>query len=184
MPCTQRRGVDRAMSCPAPVFRDGLPFSYDCTICRLNASSQWRGCLGSAIVGLQSHVIRPSSDCLIHSSQSTRGTPAWMNALYWRKSRWRHTRSRASCAGHVFSEHLFSGQWKCEPVWKPIVMCSSRLQSAPSRNSTPDTIHGSGNCKALVNSEVVSITTKLPDRRHRLSGLTHTKQRKPFFYRR
>ena len=29
-----------------------------------------RGCFGSAIVGLQSHVIRPSSDCLIHCSQS------------------------------------------------------------------------------------------------------------------
>ena len=72
MPCTQRRGVDRAMPCPALISRDGLPLSHDCTICRLNASSWWRGCFGSAIVGLQSHVIRPSSDCLIHCSQSTR----------------------------------------------------------------------------------------------------------------
>ena len=53
------------------IFRDGLPLSYNCTICRLNASSWWRGCSGPAIVGLQSHVIRPSSDCLIRCSQST-----------------------------------------------------------------------------------------------------------------
>ena len=39
MPWTQRRGVDRAMSCPALISREGLPFSYNCTICRLNASS-------------------------------------------------------------------------------------------------------------------------------------------------
>ena len=42
-------------------------------------------------------------------------------------------------------------------LWKPIVMFSSRLLSVPPRNSTPDTIHGSGNCKAEVNSETVSI---------------------------
>ena len=70
MPRTRRRGVDHAMSCPALISRDGLPLSHDCTICRLNASSWWRGCSGPAIVGLQSHVIRPSSDCLIHCSQS------------------------------------------------------------------------------------------------------------------
>ena len=72
MPWTQRRGVDRAMSYPALISRDGLPLSHDCTICRLNASSWWRGCFGPAIVGLQSHVIRPSSEGLIHCSQSTR----------------------------------------------------------------------------------------------------------------
>ena len=55
MPWTQRRGVDRAMSCPALISRDGLPLSHDCTICRLNASSWWRGCFGPAIVGLQSN---------------------------------------------------------------------------------------------------------------------------------
>ena len=65
------RGVDRAMSCPALISRDGLPLSHDCTICRLNASPWWRGCFGPAIVGLQSHVIRPSSEGLIHCSQST-----------------------------------------------------------------------------------------------------------------
>ena len=68
MPWTRRRGVDRAMSCPALISRDGLPLSHDCTICRLNASPWWRGCFGSAIVGLQSHVIRPSSEGLIHCS--------------------------------------------------------------------------------------------------------------------
>lgn len=39
MPWTQRCRVDRAMSCPALISRDGLPLSHDCTICRLNASS-------------------------------------------------------------------------------------------------------------------------------------------------
>jgi len=39
MPWAQRCGVDRAMPCPALIYRDGLPLSYNCTICRLNASS-------------------------------------------------------------------------------------------------------------------------------------------------
>ncbi|BAQ99771.1 hypothetical protein BBBR_0733 [Bifidobacterium breve DSM 20213 = JCM 1192] len=39
MPWTQRRGVDRAMSYSALISREGLPFSYNCTICRLNDSS-------------------------------------------------------------------------------------------------------------------------------------------------
>lgn len=39
MPWTQRRGADRAMSYPALICDGGLPFSYDCTIRRLNASS-------------------------------------------------------------------------------------------------------------------------------------------------
>ena len=39
MPWTQRCRVDRAMSYPALISRDGLPLSHDCTICRLNASS-------------------------------------------------------------------------------------------------------------------------------------------------
>ncbi len=47
MPWTRRRGVDRAMSCSALISRDGLPLSHDCTICRLNASSWWRGCFGA-----------------------------------------------------------------------------------------------------------------------------------------
>ena len=38
MPWTQRRGVDRAMSYSALISREGLPFSYNCTICRLNDS--------------------------------------------------------------------------------------------------------------------------------------------------
>ena len=95
--------------------------------------------------------------CVPCAGHATRGTSAWMNALYWKKSGCRHTRSRASCAGHASSPHFGSGQQKREPVWKPIVMCSSRLPSAPSRNSTADTFHGSGDCKAAVNSEVVSI---------------------------
>lgn len=48
-------------------------------------------------------------------------------------------------------------------LWKPIVMCSSRLLPVPSRNSTPDTIHRSGNCKAEVNSEMVSIPLNYPN---------------------
>ena len=39
MPWSQRRGVDRAMSYSALIPRDGLPLSYNCAICRLNASS-------------------------------------------------------------------------------------------------------------------------------------------------
>lgn len=39
MPWTQRCRVDRAMSYSALISRDGLPFSYNCAICRLNASS-------------------------------------------------------------------------------------------------------------------------------------------------
>ena len=35
------------------------------------------------------------------TGQVTRGSPAWMNALYWKKSGWRHTRSRLSCAGQA-----------------------------------------------------------------------------------
>ena len=97
------------------------------------------------------------------SGHATRGTPAWMNALYWKKFRWRHTRSLASCAGHDASPRPASGQWKREPDAKPIVICNSRLQSAPSRDSTPDTLHGSGNCKAAVNNEVVSIPPNYPN---------------------
>jgi len=83
-----------------------------------------------------------------------------------------------SYTGHASSPHPASGQWKREPGTKTIMMCSSRLPSSPSRNSTPDTLHGSGNCKAAVNNEVVSMTTKLADRHHRQSAFTHTKQRK------
>lgn len=66
-----------------------------------------------------------------------------------------------------------------EPAANPIAICSSRLPSSSSRNSTPDTLHGSGSCRAAVNNDVVSIppnyptsTTTPPD------PLTHTKQRK------
>lgn len=33
------------------------------------------------------------------TGQVTRGSPAWMNALYWKKSGCRHTRSLVSCTG-------------------------------------------------------------------------------------
>ena len=102
-----------------------------------------------------------------------------MNALYWKKFRCRHTRSLASCTGHAASPHPGSGQGNREPAANPIAICSSRLPSSSSRNSTPDTLHGSGSCRAAVNNDVVSIppnyptsTTTPPD------PLTHTKQRK------
>lgn len=97
------------------------------------------------------------------AGNATRGTPAWMSALYWKKSRCRHTRSRTSCTAHEASPHPASGQWNRRPVRKPIAMRGSRPPSIPSRNSTPDTIHGSGNRKAEVNSEVVSIPPNYPN---------------------
>ena len=76
------------------------------------------------------------------------------------------------------SQDPASGQWKREPGPYPIVMRGSRPPASVSRNSTPDTLHGSGNCRAAVNGIVVSMPPKLPDRRHRLTRFTHTKQRK------
>lgn len=85
-----------------------------------------------------------------------------MNALYWKKFRCRHTRSLASCTGHAASPHPGSGQGNREPAANPIAICSSRLPSSSSRNSTPDTLHGSGSCRAAVNNDVVSIPPNYP----------------------
>lgn len=49
-----------------------------------------------------------------------------------------------------------------EPAANPIAICSSRLPSSSSRNSTPDTLHGSGSCRAAVNNDVVSIPPNYP----------------------
>lgn len=97
--------------------------------------------------------------CLGHD---TRGTSAWMNALYWKKFRCRHTHPACHTPGTT-PRRIPSPGSEREPGAKPIVMCNSRLPSAPSRNSTPDTLHGSGNCKAAVNSEVVSISPNFPN---------------------
>ena len=53
-----------------------------------------------------------------------------------------------------------------------------RPPASVSRNSTSVTCQGSTSCRAVVNSIVVSIPSKLPDRCHRLTRFTHTKQRK------
>ena len=92
----------------------------------------------------------------------TRGTPAWMNASYRKKFKRRHTRSLTSCIGHAPRPHPACGQEKRGPGPKPIVMCNSRLQPSPSRNSTPETLQGSGNCKAAVNNNAVSIPPNYP----------------------
>jgi hypothetical protein len=96
------------------------------------------------------------------SGHDTRGTPAWMNALYWKKFKCRHTRFLTSCIGHASRPHSACGQEKREPGSNPIVMCNSRLPPSPSRNSTPETLQGSGNCKAAVNNNVVSIPPNYP----------------------
>lgn len=85
--------------------------------------------------------------------------------------------SVVSRVGHDASPHTVPGQWKRAPGRKPIMICSSRLPSALSRNSTPDTLHGPDNRKAAVNNEVVSIPPT-PERPYRQSVFTHTKQRK------
>ena len=79
------------------------------------------------------------------SGHVTRGTPAWMNALYWKKFRCLHTRPRVSCTGHPSCRHPGSGQRKREPSSKPIPMCSSCLPLSPSRKSTDSTFQGSRN---------------------------------------
>lgn len=55
----------------------------------------------------------------------TRGMVAWMNALYWKKFRCRHTRSRLSCTGRTVSRQPVSRQWKRAPGSKPIMMRGS-----------------------------------------------------------
>ena len=92
-----------------------------------------------------------------------------------------HTRSLASCTGHAASPHPGSGQGNREPAANPIAICSSRLPSSSSRNSTPDTLHGSGSCRAAVNNDVVSIPPNYPTSTTTPDPLTHTKQRKAFF---
>lgn len=108
-----------------------------------------------------------------------RGTSAWMNALCWKKFRCRQHLPRAPCTGHDASLYPVSGQWKRESGAKPIVMRSLRLTSASSRNSTPGTLHRSGNCKAAVNSEVVSIPPNSPNVLT-ANQPSPTKQRKAF----
>lgn len=85
------------------------------------------------------------------TGQETRGTPAWTNALYWKKSGCRHVRSRVSCTGQTVSPHPGSGQQKREPTSKPIAMCSSCLPSPASLKSTDSTFQGDCNCRAAVN---------------------------------
>ena len=85
-----------------------------------------------------------------------------MNASYRKKSKRRHTRSLTSCIGHASRPHPACGQEKREPGSNPIVMCDSRLPPSPSRNPTPETLQGSGDCKAAVNDNVVSIPPNYP----------------------
>ena len=59
------------------------------------------------------------------TGQVTRGMAAWMNALYWKKFRCRHTRSRLSCTGRTVSRQPVSRQWKRAPGSKPIMMRGS-----------------------------------------------------------
>ena len=39
IPCTQRCSVERGMPYSSLIRDDSLPFSYDCTVCRLDFSS-------------------------------------------------------------------------------------------------------------------------------------------------
>lgn len=87
-------------------------------------------------------------------------------------------RSIVSCTGQDASPHPASGQWKREPGPYPIVMRGFRPPASVSRNSTSVTCQGSTSCRAAADSIVVSMPPKLPDRRHRLTRFTHTKQRK------
>lgn len=74
-----------------------------------------------------------------------------------------HTLPRVVNRARRLAASRLGAVWNREPGRKPIVMCGSRLPSATSRNSTPDTLHRSGNCKAEVNDEVVSIPPNYPD---------------------
>lgn len=74
------------------------------------------------------------------------------------------------------SPHPASGQWKRKPGLYPIVMRGSRPPTSASRNSTSVTRQGSTSCRAAADGIVVSMPPKLPDRRHRLTRFTHTKQ--------
>ncbi|KFI71153.1 hypothetical protein BMIN_1640 [Bifidobacterium minimum] len=100
-----------------------------------------------------------------------------MNASYRKKFKRRHTRFLTSCIGHASRPHPACGQEKREPGSNPIVMRDSRLPPSPSRNSTPETLQGSGNCKAAVNNNVVSIPPNYPPATSTRPA-THTKQRK------
>jgi len=82
------------------------------------------------------------------------------------------------CTGHGVSPHPVSELWNRETGAKPIVMRGSRPSSTPSWNSARHP-YGSGSCKALVNSEMVSIPPNYADCLHRLSVFTYTKQQVP-----
>lgn len=143
--------------------------------CRLRLVSNWSSVRFDSFLGHRHFVLfgrpfpRPSALRTL-STASLACLITWNLSIFWR--RWgaiggRPRRipgsCRTSCTGHASSGHDASGQWNREPIRKPIAMCGSRLPFVPSRNSTPDTIHGSGNCKAKVNSEVVSIPPNYPN---------------------
>lgn len=85
------------------------------------------------------------------SGHVMRGMAAWMNALYWKKFRCRHTHSLVSCTGQAASGQPASVQWKRAPGSKTIAMCSFRQPSLASLKSTDPTFQGSCNCNAAVN---------------------------------
>src|SRR5450759_5234289 len=90
--------------------------------------------------------------CTPCSWQRTRGKRACMWASCWKKSRWRHCLSSASCTGHAFCPQPSTGQEKRAPRGKS----RYRSRRPPSGlKSVRVTFHGSSSPNAILNRSVL-----------------------------